>query len=239
MGFSDSIESITWRRGGWFGRVAALAASLLMGAWPALCLAQGDLMVEPASQPLVGPAALPMFGGLAPQSSQPQFGQQLAMPFIARGSDRDRALDCMALAIAYEAGNEPLAGQQAVGQVILNRLRAPRFPKSVCGVVFDGSERMTGCHPLSCRLRPALLGQYWCPRDEDWRAYFLSYARRRGAAIYAVYRDCTRARRCAAAASICPASLADIGSGQSCGTKADVCSLGPAGWRGRPALGQL
>ena len=102
-------------------------------------------MVEPASQPLVGPAALPMFGGLAPQSSQPQFGQQLAMPFIARGSDRDRALDCMALAIAYEAGNEPLAGQQAVGQVILNRLRAPRFPKSVCGVVFDGSERMTGC----------------------------------------------------------------------------------------------
>ena len=45
----------------------------------------------------------------------------------------------MAMAIAYEAGSQPLAGQQAAGQVILNRLWVPRFPKSVCGVVFDGA----------------------------------------------------------------------------------------------------
>lgn len=59
--------------------------------------------------------------------------------------DRGRALDCMSMAIAYEAAGQPVAGQQAVGQVILNRMRDPRFPKTVCGVVFQGSERVTGC----------------------------------------------------------------------------------------------
>lgn len=59
--------------------------------------------------------------------------------------DLDRALQCMALAIAYEAGFEPSEGQQAVAEVILNRTRHPAYPKSVCGVVFQGSKRRTGC----------------------------------------------------------------------------------------------
>jgi Cell Wall Hydrolase len=58
---------------------------------------------------------------------------------------RDRAVSCLATAIAYEAGHEPLSGQEAVAQVILNRVRNPAFPKSVCGVVFQGSARSTGC----------------------------------------------------------------------------------------------
>jgi hypothetical protein len=36
-------------------------------------------------------------------------------------------------------------GQRAVAQVVLNRLRHPAYPNSVCGVVFQGSERSTGC----------------------------------------------------------------------------------------------
>lgn len=59
--------------------------------------------------------------------------------------DRERAIGCLATAIAYEAGHEPEAGQQAVAEVILNRLRHAAFPKTVCGVVFAGSERRTGC----------------------------------------------------------------------------------------------
>jgi spore germination cell wall hydrolase CwlJ-like protein len=51
----------------------------------------------------------------------------------------------MSEAIAYEAADQPVAGQEEVGQVILNRMRDPRFPKTVCGVVFQGSERLTGC----------------------------------------------------------------------------------------------
>lgn len=55
------------------------------------------------------------------------------------------AFDCMTAAIYYEAASEPVTGQRAVAQVILNRVRHPAFPDTVCGVVFQGSERATGC----------------------------------------------------------------------------------------------
>ena len=59
--------------------------------------------------------------------------------------DRDRALSCLTAAIYYEAASEPDDGQRAVAQVVLNRMAHPSFPKTVCGVVFQGSERTTGC----------------------------------------------------------------------------------------------
>ena len=66
-------------------------------------------------------------------------------PAVAILGDRDRALQCLSSAISYEAGNESVEGQEAVAQVILNRVRHPAYPKSVCGVVFQGSTRKTGC----------------------------------------------------------------------------------------------
>ncbi|WP_373486971.1 cell wall hydrolase, partial [Blastomonas sp.] len=72
---------------------------------------------------------------------------------IARGSivDRSRALQCLTAAIYYEAAMEPDAGQQAVAQVVLNRLMHPSYPNTVCGVVYQGSERSTGCQfTFSC-----------------------------------------------------------------------------------------
>jgi Cell Wall Hydrolase len=59
--------------------------------------------------------------------------------------DRAQALECLTLAIAHEAGHESPEGQQAVAEVVLNRVRHPAFPKSVCGVVFAGSTLKTGC----------------------------------------------------------------------------------------------
>lgn len=56
-----------------------------------------------------------------------------------------RAVSCLATAIAYEAGYEPVLGQEAVAEVIINRARNPSFPKTICGVVFEGSTRRTGC----------------------------------------------------------------------------------------------
>ena len=53
-------------------------------------------------------------------------------------------MDCLASAMWYEAGDED-GGQRAVGQVVLNRVRHPAFPATVCGVVFQGAERATGC----------------------------------------------------------------------------------------------
>jgi hypothetical protein len=70
-----------------------------------------------------------------------------AAPFSMRAvgyGDQARALECLTAAIYYEAASEPDAGQSAVAQVILNRVRHPAFPGTVCGVVYQGSEH-AGC----------------------------------------------------------------------------------------------
>ena len=65
-----------------------------------------------------------------------------ARPFDLSHSDPldyRRALLCMTQAVYYEAGLEPLQGRRAVAQVVLNRMRHPAFPKSICGVVYQGA----------------------------------------------------------------------------------------------------
>src|SRR6185369_10390204 len=76
-------------------------------------------------------AALPFAGGPL----------HAASPFAVSGSDLDqrRALLCLTQAVYYEAGYEPVEGRRAVAQVVLNRMRHPAFPKSVCGVVYQGA----------------------------------------------------------------------------------------------------
>jgi spore germination cell wall hydrolase CwlJ-like protein len=72
---------------------------------------------------------------------------ETALPFYITDSsmtNSEKALRCMTQAIYYEAGFEPVAGRYAVAQVILNRMRHPAFPKSVCGVIYQGSSR-PGC----------------------------------------------------------------------------------------------
>ncbi len=72
-----------------------------------------------------GVATTPMSASAALQGAAPQ-------------SVRGRDLDCLAEAVYYEARGESAAGQAAVAQVVLNRARHPNYPKSVCGVVFQG-----------------------------------------------------------------------------------------------------
>lgn len=70
-----------------------------------------------------------------------------AAPFRFTGSAgaRASALECLTSAVYYEAGNEAVDGQRAVAQVVLNRARHAAFPSTVCGVVYQGSTRVTGC----------------------------------------------------------------------------------------------
>jgi spore germination cell wall hydrolase CwlJ-like protein len=58
---------------------------------------------------------------------------------------RVRELRCMATAIYFEARDEPIKGQIAVGQVIMNRIRSPYYPKTICGVVYEGERLRRGC----------------------------------------------------------------------------------------------
>jgi hypothetical protein len=80
-----------------------------------------------------------------PVSNLPNPAARPFMVSFASPADRLRALECLTAAVYYESAIEPLDGQRAVAQVVLNRARHPAYPKSVCGVVFQGWERSTGC----------------------------------------------------------------------------------------------
>ncbi|HWE44785.1 MAG TPA: cell wall hydrolase [Caulobacteraceae bacterium] len=103
--------------------------------------------IAPSTQDMPGltPDQARQINASIPFSSAPN---PAARPFVLPASDvmdQTRALDCLTAAVYYEAAGEPIAGQQAVAQVVLNRLRHPAFPKTVCGVVFEGSNQSTGC----------------------------------------------------------------------------------------------
>jgi spore germination cell wall hydrolase CwlJ-like protein len=86
------------------------------------------------------PAPLPPPEAIAPGRA--------AEPFVVgrrSAADITASLRCLTAAVYYEARSEGLEGQRAVAQVVLNRVRHPAFPKSVCGVVYQGSRRSTGC----------------------------------------------------------------------------------------------
>ena len=99
-------------------------------------------------------AAAPANASAAPAAARPldwalgdaPFINGVARPTFLAGTaqDRLRALQCLTTAIYYEAATEPDAGQRAVAQVVLNRVAHPSWPNSVCGVVYQGSER-PGC----------------------------------------------------------------------------------------------
>lgn len=147
----------------------------LLALLPLLLLAWASLRFEPskaaafplADEPALlaqlaelpgSPSALPPpdFGAVTPIGTDPR-SQNLAIAFVGgtldpappyrfsgSAADFTNARDCLALAAMAEAGSSD-PGQRAVIQVILNRSRHPAFANSVCGVVFEGSERSTGC----------------------------------------------------------------------------------------------
>lgn len=79
-------------------------------------------------------------------AAAPQADELVTADAVRQAADvLERESQCLAQAIYYEARSETEAGQLAVAQVVLNRVNSPSYPKSICGVVFQGSERSTGC----------------------------------------------------------------------------------------------
>jgi spore germination cell wall hydrolase CwlJ-like protein len=122
--------------------------------------------VEPMAFQDLDPDDARAFNATVPFSTDPN---PAAHPFKFIGSDdqRARAIDCMAAAVLYEAGDDP-EGQRAVAQVVINRARHPAFPKTICGVIFQGSERSTGCQ-FTFTCDGALANHRW-PEDYWTRA---------------------------------------------------------------------
>jgi spore germination cell wall hydrolase CwlJ-like protein len=120
-----------------------------VNAGPAPMIEKRDLLVRPPSvapmllRPITPAEALKLNAAIPLASSAGPAARPLSIGDKSVGF-RD-ALDCLTAALYYEAATESADGQRAVAQVVLNRVRHPAFPSSVCEVVFEGSERSTGC----------------------------------------------------------------------------------------------
>lgn len=77
----------------------------------------------------------------------PDSMSEAARPFSIRldTPSGKRALRCLTEAVYFETGRDTEEAQAAVAQVVLNRIRHPAYPSSVCGVVYQGAMRPTGC----------------------------------------------------------------------------------------------
>jgi spore germination cell wall hydrolase CwlJ-like protein len=131
---------------GMFGLVAAAAIGTAVATAPGF---GGKAQATPPAPPPL------LMRNIAPQQALhvnaeipvAQGPNPAAVPFRFTGNQasRGQALNCLASAVYYEAGNQDEAGERAVAQVVLNRVRHPAFPNSICGVVYQGSTRPTGC----------------------------------------------------------------------------------------------
>ena len=104
-----------------------------------------------------------------------------AMRIDNSGVDRTRALECLTAAVYYEARSESDQGQRAVAQVVLNRVAHPSYPNTVCGVVYQGSERATGCQfSFTCdgSLAKAPNRMFWYRAENVARAALSGYVER-------------------------------------------------------------
>lgn len=91
-----------------------------------------------------------------------------------------RQHNCLSQAIYYEARGETQRGQIAVAEVIMNRVRSPAYPNSICGVVYQGSHRVTGCQfTFTCdgSLNRRPRGRAWSQAQRVATAVMMGYAR--------------------------------------------------------------
>ena len=139
---------------------------LLLGIVALIAILAGTIGPWPVGAPADDARPLTMAQARASNAAVPiDAGRRLrAARYRFRGGPaaREQAADCLATAALYEAGDDR-RGQRAVIQVILNRVRAPGFARTICGVVYQGSKRTTGCQfSFTCdgsfRRRPVHLG---------------------------------------------------------------------------------
>lgn len=76
----------------------------------------------------------------------------------------DKEQKCLAEGIYFEARGESVKGQAAVAQVILNRVRNPHYPDSICGVVYQNEDWRNRCQfSFACDRIPDIIAspRHW------------------------------------------------------------------------------
>lgn len=157
IAFSRSGSRAFIRRWAW---AAALTAALFVIGLAAVqgYFSQGTDHTDRPATAVTLPEALAQPNAFKPLTMEQAIKANDSLPFTTRrdeaarkfvlqadGENRARAVECLAQAVYYEAASEGADGQRAVAQVVLNRLRHPGYPASICGVVYEGSQRVMGC----------------------------------------------------------------------------------------------
>lgn len=152
--------------------VAGAAATLLMAVGPASAAMPDHVRtdgIDPAGSPIAlkdvsgeagviaaGDGRTILRGAATPDLMEPEpwTADWLAMqdePEV----ERSDTLDCLSEAIYFEARGEPVRGQAAVGEVILNRVASAEFPSTVCAVVNQGTGARDACQfSYTCDGKP-------------------------------------------------------------------------------------
>ncbi len=91
--------------------------------------------LSPQNVPLVAPAAVPAAVEPTTTAEDEEFDTLAEAVAAQDNAAADEALECLAGAIYFESKGEPLTGQLAVAEVIINRAKSGRFPTDVCAVV--------------------------------------------------------------------------------------------------------
>ena len=109
------------------------------GAEPVLATPSFDsgVSLDPLEQP--GDDSATSSADATPNPTSPALRLGLA------GKARDKAEKCLTEAVYFEARGEPLRGQEAVAQVVMNRVFSGYYPSNVCGVVFQNASHYLGC----------------------------------------------------------------------------------------------
>jgi hypothetical protein len=98
-----------------------------------------DLSSSPMSAPI--PLAMVPMPRPAPGVPPPSPAQRLKL----EGKNYAKAERCLANAIYFEARSEPIRGQMAVAQVVVNRAFSGFYPNDICGVVYQNASRHLSC----------------------------------------------------------------------------------------------
>ncbi|MGV6874946.1 cell wall hydrolase [Pseudochelatococcus sp. B33] len=144
------------------------------GATPASSAAQALASVTPVPAEII-----PVEIAAAPVSLQPgqslgnmsaivksETGPSIGYAHLLDANNMQREARCLAEAVYFEARGESEAGQAAVAQVVLNRVKSGLYPKSVCGVVYQNRHRFKACQfSFACEGRSLRIAD-----QRSWRA---------------------------------------------------------------------
>lgn len=93
-----------------------------------------------AAGPVGGVTAIASVPVRAFAQNDPSAQLERAVERHAQYETDDAEQDCLANTVYFESGLEPLEGQLAVAEVVLNRMRSGRYPTTICGVVLQPAQ---------------------------------------------------------------------------------------------------